>query len=399
MLAVRSPHQVADVGVVVLGSLDSGSGSGLIEIDLVLSGLVTDVGDILSVRTPGCSPLVGTGGLGDIPCDTLANRNVENLSTCGHSSPLSIRRDTESTAGDFLKLGTGIDHVGSQGDVDLLSLLRRRIEFIEETSLLEDDELAVGAGELDVEIREVGDLRGSLRGSVVHEYVHVHVAVGHEIDLIADPHREDILCSIVSDLLDALSVIDPNLVGHTATVVFPCTELPHDTVVSQFLPIGGETAESTLGKGNLLGHSTLYRNLPELAGETVTGPVTIDYVLSIISPGHDNVVRTHTVSQIITGVGGSVGQTHGLAAGSRDDVNFPVAIVFTGKCYGLPVRGIFREHLVADVGGKTLGLSTGKRCSEKISCVGEHDVCPVGCGEPEQTGLVCLRREGQGKSE
>ena len=262
MLAVRGPHQVADIGVVVLGGLDGRSGRGFIKINLVLTGGIADVSDVFPVGTPGSRPLVGTGSLGDIPGDALAHRNVEDLSAGDHSSPLAVRRDAESTAGDLLQLGTGVNHVGSQGDVDLLGLLRGRIQLVQETALLEDHYLSVGAGELDVEVREIRDLRRGLRGSVVHEYVHVHVAVGCEVYLVSDPHREDILGGVVSNLLHALSVIDPDLVGHSAPVVFPGTELPHYAVVSQLLPVGGITAETTFGKGKLLRHAAVDRYLP-----------------------------------------------------------------------------------------------------------------------------------------
>ena len=106
MLAVRSPHQVADVGVVALCSLDSSFRRGFVKINLVLSGDIADVGDVLAVRTPCRSPFVCSGSLGDVPGDSLAHRHVEDLTTGRHGCPLSVRRDAESTALHLLQFGT-----------------------------------------------------------------------------------------------------------------------------------------------------------------------------------------------------------------------------------------------------------------------------------------------------
>ena len=303
MLTVRCPHQVADVGVITLGGLDGGLGSCLIEIDLVLTGLVADVGDVLTVGAPSCSPLVGSRSLGDVPCDSLAHRNVEDLTTGGDSGSLAISRDAESPSGDLLQFRTGIDKVGGEGDVDLLSLLGGRIEFIEEATLLEHHQLTVGAGELDIEVIEVRHLRRNLCLGVVHEYIHVHVTVGSEIDLIADPHGEDVLGGIVGDFLNALAIVDPDLVSHASTIVLPCPELPHHAVVSQLLPIGRIAAEATFRKRKFLRHTAVDRHFPKLARETVTGPVAENDVLAVGSPCHDDIVGTHAVSKIITRIG------------------------------------------------------------------------------------------------
>ena len=276
MLGIRSPEQVADIGVVILCGLDCGSSGRIIKIDLVLTGNIADVGDILAVRAPCGAPLIGPGGLGDIPGDSLSNGDVEDFTTSGNSGPLAIRRDTETTSGYLLQLRTGVDQVRSKSDVDLLSLLGGGIELVEETSLLKHDQLAVGAGELHIVILKVGDLGGGLGLGVVDKDIHCHIPVRNKEDLVAYPHREDILSGVVGDLLDLLAIIDPDLVGHTATIVFPCAELPHHAVVSQLLAIGRIAAETTLRKRKLLRHTTVDRHFPEFSRESVTCPVTVD---------------------------------------------------------------------------------------------------------------------------
>ena len=76
---------------------------------------------------------------------------------------------------------------------------------------------------------------------VVNEEVHRAVAVGTEVDFIADPHGEDILRLIVGDVFGSLGleVMDPNLVGHAALVVFPGAELTHDAVIGHLFAIWG----------------------------------------------------------------------------------------------------------------------------------------------------------------
>ena len=92
--------------------------------------------------------------------------------------------------------------VGGQRDVDLFGFLCGRIEPIDIAGIFEDDQLPVRAWELDIIFDEVGYLRGRFCFCIVDKEVHRPVAVGEEIDFVADPHREDVLCMIVRDVLD-----------------------------------------------------------------------------------------------------------------------------------------------------------------------------------------------------
>ena len=105
MLGIRSPEQVADISVVILCGLDCGSSGRIIKIDLVLTGNIADVGDILAVRAPCGAPLIGPRGLGDIPGDSLSNGDVEDFTTSGNSRPLAIRRDTKPRPVTFFSSG------------------------------------------------------------------------------------------------------------------------------------------------------------------------------------------------------------------------------------------------------------------------------------------------------
>ena len=279
--------------------------------------------------------------------------------------------------------------------MDLLGLLGRGIELVEEASLFEDDQLSVGAGELHVEVVELGDLRSGLGLRVIDEDVHGHVTVGGEVDLVSHPHGEYVLGDVVGDFLDLLPVIDPDLVGHSATIVFPCTELPHDPVVGEFPAVRGITAETSFRKRDFLRHPALYGDLPEFPGETVPGPVAVDNIFPVRSPAHDYVVGAHPVSKVVTAIGSGVGETHRLATGGRYQVDFAVAVVFTGEGDHLAIRGIAREHLVTDVRGEPARLASRKRGGKEVTCIGEDYVRAIGGREPQEPRLACRLSGGQ----
>ena len=156
--AVRTPLEVTDVGVVVLGDPDRLSAGGdIVEIDLSLSGSVTNERDVLAVRTPVGAALVRAGGLGDVPRDSLSDRHIEDLSAGCDGHSLAIWGKAERRAphlADIHPLGTGIDKVGAEGDVDLLHGFRGRIQLVEVATFLEHNESAVRARELHVIVIE-----------------------------------------------------------------------------------------------------------------------------------------------------------------------------------------------------------------------------------------------------
>ena len=158
MLAVRTPLEVTDVGVIVLGDLDRlATGGDIVEVDLGLPCSVTYEGDVLSVRTPVGAALVRARGLGDVPRDALSDRHVEEFSAGCDGHSLAVRGKAERRAAflaDIHPFGTGIDKVGAKGDVDPLAGLGGRVELVEVASLLVHDELAVCARELHIIVVE-----------------------------------------------------------------------------------------------------------------------------------------------------------------------------------------------------------------------------------------------------
>ena len=86
--------------------------------------------------------------------------------------------------------------------MNLFTLLGLRIQLEKEAAFLIDDPFPVGRREPDVVVLPVGHLGYGLGVGVVHEQVHDHVPVRCEIDLVPDPHREDVLRIVVCNLND-----------------------------------------------------------------------------------------------------------------------------------------------------------------------------------------------------
>ena len=72
-----------------------------------------------------------------------------------------------------------------------------------------------------------------LRCRIDNEEVHPAVAIRNEIDfVIRSPHRADVLRGIVGQVFGraGFEIINPNVVGHAAAVMFPCAEFPEYAV-------------------------------------------------------------------------------------------------------------------------------------------------------------------------
>ena len=173
---------------------------------------------------------------------TLLGRYVKHLTSCGDDHPLALGRKANScdVVATLFQLRAGKDVIGCQGHVHLLGLLLGGIQFIEVTPILKHDGFTEAAGELAVIFSEVRHLARLFCLCVIGEQVHRVVTVGEEEDLIANPHREDVLRLVVGDVLHLLGsgIIHPDVVSHTALVVFPGTEFTHYPIVGKLFTIG-----------------------------------------------------------------------------------------------------------------------------------------------------------------
>ena len=217
------------------------------------------------------------------------------------------------------------------------------------------------------------------------------VTVGDEIDFIAYPHRHNILGLVLRDVLHALAVVNPDIVSLTAAVVLPGTELAHSTVICKFLSIRRIAAETTFRKRQFLTHSSLIGYGPELADKAVADTVSVDDVPAVRRPAHHDIVRAHTVAEVVPAVGGGIGQALRLSSPCRNGVHFSIAIILGSKGNGIAVRRISGEHFVTDVGGEAHGLASAERRLVKVTCVGEDYILSVGGRETEQTSFFSVQ--------
>ena len=400
LLAVRAELQGADIGVIVLRNhLGITAFLYIVEIDFGLSGAIANPGDPFAVGAPDGAAVIGTRRPAEVAGHTVTHRDDEHFATGRHDKAVAIRGDGRGCrTGEMALLGTAVHGIRGQGDVDLLAAAGRRIELVNVTGVLIDDDLAIGAGELDIILVIVGHLLCLLRAGVINEEVHDVVPVGSEEDLIADPHREDVLGDVVGHILDLLGlrIPDPDIVGHTAAVVLPGTELTHDAVVRQAFAVRGPGRPAAFRKRIGFRHAAGDGDPPKLAGEAVADTVAVHDALAVIGPVHHDVVRAHTVAEIIAAVGGRPGHADRFAAFSGNGINLTVAVIFAGKGYGPAIRGIMGEHFIADVGSQPLGSTAGKRGRPKVTGIGEDKVPAIGGGEPQQARF--LRSLGQGQA-
>ena len=208
-------------------------------------------------------------------------------------------------------------------------------------ALLVHDDPGARRGRLDVEVGVMRELAQLLRLRVPGEQVHRAVAVGDEIDDVADPHRPGVARVVMRHRLDVLGLE----VEHPEERLLPAAVAPPGV-------LGPEVADGVVD------HSTAVRRVrPALRhrhGERLLeAPVYRDGEQPVVkrvrgarrAEEHLFAVRRPALHQVGPGV---VGEAPRVATVHRDDVDVGVAVV-------LP-----REGDPASVGGKSgLKLAAG----------------------------------------
>ena len=121
--------------------------------------------------------------------------------------------------------------------------------------LLEYYRVFADGRKLDVEIGEVRELLCLFCRKIDNEQVHAVVAVGEEINfVIRCPHWADVLRGIVRQIFGGacLEIVNPNVVRHSAAIMFPCPELPEHSVVSHLRVVRRKRNESAARHRQLL---------------------------------------------------------------------------------------------------------------------------------------------------
>ncbi len=99
------------------------------------------------------------------------------------------------------------------------------------------------------------ELPGFPCGEINDIQVHAGVAIRDEINfVVGSPHWADILGRVVGEVFGGagFEIVNPNIVGHAASIIFPGAELAEDAVVSHFGIVGRKGAETAPGHRQLL---------------------------------------------------------------------------------------------------------------------------------------------------
>ena len=112
-----------------------------------------------------------------------------------------------------------------------------------------DNNLSVTAGEFYIIIRIVGYFFSLFGPDIINKDIHGAIPIGNKVDFLSYPHRDNILCNIIGDILYFLGsrIINPNVIRHATAIIFPITEFSHNPVVSQLFSIGGIAAKTSFG--------------------------------------------------------------------------------------------------------------------------------------------------------
>ena len=275
------------------------------------------------------------GGAGEVARHSFLAGNIEDVAACAEEQAAAVGRECPRVDEIFhiANLGTGGIALVAHLYVDFCGFARCGVEFVDVAPVLKHYDASVGAWKFHVVLGEISHLGSGFSHGVVAEQVHGVVAVACEENLIANPHGEDVLSYIVGDIIHfpGLGVINPDVVGHTALVVFPGAELAEHAVVGKFLSVGRVAAETAFGQWHLLRHSALGRDGVEASVEARADAVAIDDILAVAAPAHHHIVGAHAVGKVVAGIGGCVGESGGRAAGSRHEIHLGAAVVLSGE--------------------------------------------------------------------
>ena len=114
-------------------------------------------------------------------------------------------------------------------------LSRGKIVAPDISRLLEYDRVFPDRRKPNVEISEVCELLCFFACKINNEQVHPVVAIGNEVDFVVrPPHWADVLRWIICYVFSGacVEIVNPNVIGHAAAIMFPCPELPEHPVVS-----------------------------------------------------------------------------------------------------------------------------------------------------------------------
>ncbi len=348
---------------------------------LILAGGVREPGDPRAVGRPGGRVIAGAGAFGEVaPVAVLG----------GHGEDLAARFDDGADAGGreggevrveiVLPVGPRPREVAADVNLQLLRRASLRVVQVKITALLVDDDAAARVDPFHVVLIVGGDLRQVLGCRVVRVHVHREVAVGEEVDGVAEPDGLAVAAAVPGQLchLHRVEVEHADGLRLPAAVVAPLGVPRVDELVGEALAAIVQIALEGAGHRHPLRHA---------AGCGVDRPHLRLEARAALPAGDEQhaPVRRPAAHVVATRV---VGDAPGLAALHRDDEGIRVAVVLAGEGDLLAVAREVRIGFRAGEAGEPLGVAAGAIHDPEIVRVGEDDVLITHRGLAEELGAL-----------
>ena len=390
-------------GVVVVAGVgaevDDGGGleAGLVaEEELVLAGLIGEVGDGFAVGAPGGVALGGAGGVGEVAGVSFFRGDGEDLAVGLENGAGAGGGECgvfDFVGADSGEMGREVGELAVDLDGDGFVSAGGGVDEVDGAELLIDDAAGARLEGFEIEAMIGLDLGDGFGGDVVAEEGDgprpLTAAVGEEVDGVADPDGVGVVGVVAGDFdeVEGLEIDDPDGGGLAAVVLLPCLLPFGDGLVGDGLVVGREGALLAHGQGEGLRHSgAVGRDEEEHEEMAVAGLTAGDEdVFAVGGPAHDLAAR------------GVPGDAAGNAAVGGNDVDVGVAEQVGGVGDLGAVGGVERSGHDMAVGGEALRCPALAADGPDVVGVDEGNVVPRERGIAEQEGLIGGSGLGKGK--
>ncbi len=317
---------------------------------LVLAGLVAEIGDPFSIRRPRGKALRHVVALGELADHAILRGHAEKLSARLEDRALARRRDHAvlDQARHILHARAQRHAIGHHRDRHFAQMLRREIEQEKPAAIFEHDVIRPDARKVNVVLGEVRHLAHRFRLRVVGPDVLALavVAIGEKINRRAVPHRQRVVRGARRHFFRRpfFEIEQPDVRRHAAAVAFPRSEVGRERRVSELLPVFRDCAELAVRHRQLLRQSALRRHFVEL-------PHAVRERRHVAREVNEFAVRRPAEHAVLRAM---VRDAQRLAAGHRHGVDVDVALVVSAEAEHRSIGRKAREFLLSRIAAPPL---------------------------------------------
>ena len=265
--------------------------------------------------------------LGEIAIVTFLARQGDDLAAEleGRASACRRHRNVTNPFGALDPAGAEFDEIGGNLQLETRRGLSRGVIHVQVTGLFIDNAFAPGRCLEDREILVLRQPPDRARGAAVSVEVELTVAVGPEIELIAQPAGVGIIAARtgLGDGFDFMGFDieqeDPR--DGPATVMLPLAERLAERDIGDGSAIGGDGCFAGVGNGQARGKPAIDRDRKKLS-------VTSGVDFAAGSEQYRVAVRGEAQGGVISGV---IGESAREATLGRDEVDVGIALVTAGE--------------------------------------------------------------------